>query len=299
MPKVGFKQAIENAEKKQQSSDKKKSLPYLRVSETPVVIRFDTTNGEDSLVEFGQHYVKFNNGWTKTYSCPDYGKDGERTCVVCKSKKGVDVVDNNFTRNYGMRIIEREAVVEDKELDSEGNLIPVLDKDGNPKTHTEDVVKYYKFSAFVMTNYITPIYTETEDVGDRDYEVYSSKEKNDKGQERTVYHFEPVSTKARPLSKEDKVLLAEATPLENIEPPYDENHFNETKVKELRAGGNRTASAPITEESIAGFFKQDDDTPTQLDDISNLIKNGRNAKPAADEDDGDDDIAALLARHRK
>lgn len=287
MGKVSFKAAIEAAETKQKNSQGK-SIQYFRVTDKPTTIRFDTTSDEP-LLKFGQHYVKFNNGWNKAYSCPDFEKlDGERTCVICKAKKGVDVEKNDFSTNFVMRIIERDAVIEDKVEDDNGNLVTKVDSDGNPVTHTEDVVKYYKFSPFVMT-YITAIFNETEDVGDRDYEVSSSKQMNEKGQERTVYLFEPVTNKPKALSSADKALLADAPDLSVAEPAYDPEHFEATKIKQVSAKKG-AASAPLSEDTLSSFFKPKNEEPSKLGDISSLITGSKPKASSNDDDDDDDDI---------
>src|ERR1700680_1408672 len=115
MAKLGLEAAIEASDK---AAKKSLKLDYFKVESTPKTIRFITVGGmSESIMTYYEHYVKFRNGWSRAFSCPD-DTPGSATCVICKYKTGVngDILENNYGTKFIMQVIERDS------KDKDGNV---------------------------------------------------------------------------------------------------------------------------------------------------------------------------------
>ena len=276
MGKLGFDTADKITEESQKKSVR---YNYLKVDNTPKQIRFITVDGdENSLLSYSEHYVKFNNTWSRAYSCPDFQNEGPSTCIICKVKAGKngDVLENNTGSKFIMQVIERNA----KDPDSETHKTPEVGV---------DTLKVFKFSPFLWQT-LNAFRKDNGTLGDRDYFISLIKSTTN-GKTKIAYVVEPVTKNVSPLTKADKLLIVEKPNLEDIEPPYDEVDFNNMLAKEAVNG---SVSEPIDVKSTINEFLGSALTskPTVVDteDVLETLPKA-NGKVTVPDDDDDDSSA--------
>jgi hypothetical protein len=227
MGKLGFNIVEEKMGKMQQQQPKTK-YEYFKVTTQPKRIRFLTLDGDSSILIYAEHFVEFNNGWRRSVSCPDFDlKAGEtKSCPICKAKKGVDLVKNDYGTKIMMQIIDR----------SEG----------------EDKIKIFKFSPFLWTTLLA-FHKENGDLGDRDYNISMDKVVGENNRESTVYNVTPASKKAMPLTDEDEELAATRNSLTDIEPILSDKEILELMSKE--ASGPQ-ANEENVKSTLNKFFEE-------------------------------------------
>lgn len=275
MGKLGFDIADTTAENSQKKTTR---YNYLSVkADAPAKqIRFVTVDGDaQSILSYSEHYVKFNNTWSRAFSCPDFMNDGPSTCIICKVKAGknADVLENNFANKFIMQVIERDA----KDPDPETKRIP---------TEGTDTLKAFKFSPFLWTT-LNAYRKENGTLGDRDYMISMVKTMT-AGKSKIAYIVEPVTDEASPLTKADKVLIMDKPNLLDIEPAYDEAEFNRMQAMTSTTGDAEVADVKSTiNEFLGGGSKAESDE----DILSSLptVKSKPDSVAVADEDDDDED----------
>lgn len=285
MGRLGF----DIADKVTEESNKKGvRYNYFKVEDKPKQIRFITVDGDaNSLLSYSEHYVKFNNSWSRAFSCPDFMNDGPSTCIICKVKAGKngDVQENNFGNKFIMQVIERNA----KDPDPETKVVP---------TEGVDTLKVFKFSPFLWTT-LNAFRKENGTLGDRDYRITLLKPMVN-GKQKITYVVEPVTDSAAPLSKADKALLIERPSLEDIEPPYDEAEFNRLAALTVNSNG---ASEPIDVKSTLQEFlnTKDDDILSSLPSTKPTAAVAAAETVEVDEEDKDDDAEFFktLRKHKE
>jgi hypothetical protein len=274
MGKLGFEIANKTAEESQKKGAR---YNYLKVvpNNPPKQIRFDTVDGDaNSILTYAEHYVKFHNGWSKSFSCPDFMNEDVATCEICKAKSGKtgDIAQNQLGNKFLMQVIERDA----KDPDPETKKIP---EDG------VDTVKAFKFSPFLWTTLLA-YYKENETLGDRDYMI-SMVKTTANGKDKIAYVVEPVTAEAKALTKADKVLLAEKPNLVDIEPPYDIIEFN--RLKDMQSGD---AESPVNVKDTINSFLGGADELSTLPTVKSPVA-------ASDDDDDDNDEAEFFKTLKK
>jgi hypothetical protein len=257
MGKLGFDIVEEKMEKMQQQKQQPKTtINYFKVGSEPKRIRFLTLDGNDSILIYAEHFVQFNNGWNRSISCPDFDlKPGQaKTCPLCKAKKGVDLVKNDFGTKIMMQIIDR--------------------------SEDEDKVKVYKFSPYLWSTLLA-FHKEYGDLGDRDYNISMEKVIGENNRETTSYVVTPCSKKPMPLTDEDEELAETRLSLADIEPIHAEAEIRELMAKEA-------SNAKINEENVKSTlnkFFEDKPSNTTTDDI--VTSN-------TDDDDDDEETAEFF-----
>lgn len=217
MAKLGFNVASKAAEEAQKSTRQK--FDYFKTTDEAKQIRLITIDGEkNSILTYGEHYVVFKNGWSRSFSCPDFDGEGERKCLICSAKKGPghDILRDDYGTKFIMQLLDRE----------------------------DSKVKVHKFSSFLWTTYAA-YFEEYGDLGDRDYTIALIREKDDKGKVKPRYEVMPVTKKAAKLTEEDLAILETRNQLTDIEPPYNEADILSIMQKEA------SSDAPVSRETIA------------------------------------------------
>jgi hypothetical protein len=278
MGKLGFDLAEKVAEETQKKTAR---YPFLKVDDKPKQIRFITVEGdENSILTYAEHYVKFNNTWSRAYSCPDFQNEAPSSCIICKVKAGknADVLENNTGNKFLMQVIERNA----RDADPETKQIP---------EHGVDTVKSFKFSPFLWQT-LNAYRKENGTLGDRDYMISLIKTTTN-GKTKVAYVVEPVTEEATPLTKADKVLILDKPALVDLEPAYDEADFNTMLAKE--ASGSSSSETINVKDTINEFLgsstKTSNKPPVDEDEdvLASLPTVKSKPAPADDDDDDDDD----------
>ena len=300
MGKLGFEVAVKVAEDQAQASQanaEKKLLERFKVEDTPKTIRFVTLDGvRKSVLTYAEHYVKYNNGWSRYYSCPDADNDGAPTCVLCKLRKGTDVAELSYGMKHLMQVVERNSPV----LDSKYQ--PTRDEDG--EIIKEDRLKLFKFPPGLMTT-LKSYMDEYGDLGDRDYKISFIANPDTNSKLKKIYNIVPVGTKAKALSDETEELLeSRVKDISELEPVYDEVAIN----KILNYVPKATASG-VTEETKANIKKylEDDDEEVPVTKVASKVSTDdedevvpvAKKKAVLDEDDDDTVDFFKLAKRNK
>ena len=81
MGKFGYEVVEETAEKAQ---SKRQVFQYLKIGKNtpPKQVRFITVDEKESILTYAEHYVKFNNDWSRSYSCPDFMNDAPDRKII-------------------------------------------------------------------------------------------------------------------------------------------------------------------------------------------------------------------------
>lgn len=270
--KFGFEAAFQAAEQQSSNSAPKQKFDYLKIDATPKQIRFLTLDGAESVYRYSEHYVKFKNDWSRSYSCPDYQNDGPSTCMLCKIKSGAEVIQNNYGMKFIMQVIERDA--------------PVMNAEGKPTEETADKLKVFKFSPFLMQS-LSAYYQQNGDLGDRDYKISLIDNPDSSSKIKKVYVIVPASKKAIPLDDESEELAEKRAKLSDIEPPYDEADIN--RMLTFKPKGDMAVSKEETKKNLKKFLDDDeDDTLSSLPKVSSVDIEVPAAVGAAVEDDDED-----------
>lgn len=280
MGKFGFEVAIAKAEESN-SSTTRPQFDYFKAEGTPKRIRFITVDGMNkSVLTYSEHYVKFNNGWSRSYSCPDAENDeGPSSCLLCKTKKGSEVEENNYSLKFIMQIVERDA--------------PVLNEKRIATGKIADKVKVWKFSPFLMTS-LKPFIQLYGDIGDRDYDIALIDNPDTTSKMKKIYVIEPVSRKAKELDTETEELIATKPALLTVEPAYDEVDIN--KMLAMKKQSGKPEVKEEVKKNLKSFLADDED-----DEEVSVPKEESKVKVAetTDDDDDDDDFFANLKANKK
>jgi len=244
MAKAGFGAAAEAVEEAQKQGPQE--YEKLKVEkDTPAKrIRFVLHDGDNSVITFTEHWTEFNNGWKRNFACPNE-EIGDDKCLICRSKRGTDYVDDQRKPAHMINVLDRE--------------------DGK--------LKVWKFSPMVMARLLEHIKTNGT-IGDRDYSVQfiSNEDKNIKS--KFVYIIEPVG-EATELTTNDKTLVEGRYKLETLIPTYNEESISQVMAKKPGEGNNsngkKAAPSNVAEDFMKALKGASSANPTTSPSVADLL----------------------------
>lgn len=244
MAKAGFVAAAEAVEEAQKQGPQEYEKLKVEKDAPAKRIRFVLQDGDNSVITFTEHWTEFNNSWKRNFACPNE-EIGDDKCLICRSKRGTDYVDDQRKPAHMINVLDRE--------------------DGK--------LKVWKFSPMVMARLLEHI-KANRTIGDRDYSVQfiSNEDKNIKA--KFVYIIEPVGEAAE-LTANDKKLIEGRYKLETLIPTYNEESISQVMAKKPGEGSNGTGkkatSSNVAEDFMKALKSASSANPTTSPSVADLL----------------------------
>lgn len=260
MAKFGFQAAQEEASKQQKGNNKPEEYNKftLTAENSPLTVRFVVEDGENSVLTFSEHWVTFQNGWTRNYLCINE-EPGDEKCLICKL-----AAEDRASKGAKLNFQKHQRSVK--------HMINLIDR-------TDEVLKAWKFSPLAMGP-IMPHYTEFGTVGDRDYTLALTKNEDPAIKLKYVYTVEPASTKKVALSAADKKLIETRYNLETLMPKYDEEDI--LRLKDRPADGSSAPTVDKAEALLENMFANK--KTTSVDDLASKVAPSTSSVAVAEEE---------------
>jgi len=260
MGKFGFEVATEAAET-ELNRNKRFPMIALTTKAGPSTVRFIMGDGKESVLTFKEHWVKFNCGWSRQFSCPDFGTK-DKNCILCNAKPGSVAQDTAKVKHLFLVIDRKDDTLKVLNVPSE------------------------------CYNLIVKTYKENDNtLDDRDYVLEFVKRDVDG---KTVYNYTMEGKKPSPITKNDLAIVQEQLfSLSDAEPRYDEKEIGELMVREEGQGGGGGSAKNIanTVANITKSLMDDDDDDD--DTVAKLVKETKKSQTAAEDSEDSDSNAAI------
>ena len=271
MAKFGLDAGKQVAEQEVKSERKKFDRVELKSTSGPASVRFIMADGPRAVLTYKRHWTTFNSGWSRQYSCPDFGED-EKTCIICAGAPGKDYKEDSLRVVHVFQVIDRK--------DGKVKLLEL------PSAAYQLVLAQYEKNGNCLD--------------DRDYVVQLKV--TEEGKRKNYRYVVEAEDESAP-TKADKALIAERFDLAEAEPQYDEKDIRAMLVKEASDGGNQS------KRSVAKSILDDEDDDVQevvakvkkraalvdSDDDEESDTVPKSTKQAAADDDDDEDESARIS----